>query len=111
MADQYPAAEVSLRSASPGSVVLQAGSNDEAPSVVGTVESQNAAWMVHPGAVYLHEARQYLVRSLDLNTAIAALEPVDLDYYTEPQRRSELRVLTTGAEESVPADQGLAKLR
>jgi DEAD/DEAH box helicase domain-containing protein len=57
--------------------------------------------MVHPGAVYMHEAQQYFVQELDLQQARAELVPVGLDYYTEAQRRSEIHVLTTAAQAEV----------
>ena len=59
MADQYPAANISLRSASPRGVVLQV-SNDGRPQTIGTVDGESALWMIHPGAIYLHEARSFL---------------------------------------------------
>jgi DEAD/DEAH box helicase domain-containing protein len=54
-ADQYPAQGVSLRSASADMVVLQVQETDDRPwRVLGQVDIPSAAWMVHPGAVYLH---------------------------------------------------------
>jgi len=93
MKDQYPAANISLRSASPQSVVLQAAADDGRPATIGTVDGESAAWMVHPGAVYMHEAQQYFVQELDLENHVAQLVPVGLDYYTEAQRRSEIQIL------------------
>lgn len=94
MQDQYPAANISLRSASPQSVVLQATAEDGRPITIGTVDGESAAWMVHPGAIYIHEAQQYFVQDLHLENHIAQLIPVGLDYYTEAQRRSEIQVLS-----------------
>ena len=93
MKDQYPAANISLRSASPQSVVLQSVTEDGRPTTVGTVDGESAAWMVHPGAVYMHEGQQYFVQEFDLEGHIAQLIPVGLDYYTEAQRNSEIKVL------------------
>ncbi len=80
LADQYPAQAVALRSASPESVVLK---SEE--TTVGVVDTLSAAWMVHPGAVYLHEGQSYLVEALDLENGQAHLRPMELDYYTEPR--------------------------
>jgi len=66
MKDQYPAATISLRSASPQSVVLQATADDGRPTTIGTVDGESAAWMVHPGAIYMHEGQQYFVQEYDL---------------------------------------------
>jgi len=97
MADAYPAANVSLRAASPDNVLLQvdAGQTPEEsqPRTLGEVDLASAPWLVHPRAIYLHQGQQYFVQDLDLERKIAALIPVALDYYTEPQRRSEVQLL------------------
>ena len=98
MHDAYPAANISLRSASPQSVVLQTVTEDGKPLTVGTVDGESANWMVHPGAVYMHEARQYLVEALDLENRIAHLVPVWLDYYTEAQQESEIQITSMNAQ-------------
>jgi DEAD/DEAH box helicase domain-containing protein len=94
MSDQYPAANISLRSASPASVTLQI--NSEKPLTIGTVDGESATWMVHPGAVYLHEAQSYFVESLDLEQKIAMLRPGVSDYYTEPLRDTTVKPLAIG---------------
>ncbi|MBL8101103.1 MAG: DEAD/DEAH box helicase [Anaerolineales bacterium] len=94
MKDAYPAANISLRSASPQSFVLQATAEDGRPITIGTVDGESAMWMIHPGAIYMHEAQQYFVQELNLENHVAQLVPVGLDYYTEAQRRSEIQVLS-----------------
>lgn len=94
MADQYPAANISLRSASPASITLQI--QGEKPLTIGTVDGESATWMVHPGAVYLHEAQSYFVERLDLDQKIALLRPALSDYYTEPLRDSTVKPLALG---------------
>ncbi len=101
MADQYPAANISLRSASPQSVVLQAV-RDEQPFTVGTVDGGSAVWMAHPGAIYLHEAQSYFVESLDLEQGVAHLRAAESDYYTEPLRNTTVEVLSASAQGAVP---------
>ncbi|MCB0117588.1 MAG: DEAD/DEAH box helicase [Anaerolineales bacterium] len=92
MQDAYPAAEISLRSASPQSVVLHTNADDGRPTIIGTVDGESANWMVHPGAIYMHEAQQYFVQELDIENHIAHLLPVGLDYYTEAQQQSEIQI-------------------
>ena len=94
MANSYPAAALSLRSASPENVILQV-QDGRAPWTLGEVDMASAPWMVHPHAVYLHEGQQYFVQELNLVTQTATLIPVALDYYTEPQRQTEIKILTT----------------
>jgi DEAD/DEAH box helicase domain-containing protein len=100
MADQYPAANISLRSASPQGVVLQTMIEDR-PLTIGTVDGESALWMVHPGAVYLHEAQQYLVQDLNLEDHIARLKTIASDYYTEPMRGTTVEVLSITAQAAV----------
>ena len=106
MKDQYPAANISLRSASPQSVVLQSTAEDGRPTAIGTVDGESAAWMVHPGAIYMHEGQQYFVQEFNLENHLAQLVPVGLDYYTEAQQRSEIQILNTIAQESLPSPTG-----
>jgi len=94
MQDQYPAANISLRSASPQSVVLQAADEEGRPITVGTVDGESAAWMVHPGAIYMHEAQQYFVQDFNLEGHVAQLVSVGLDYYTEAQTQSEIQIIS-----------------
>jgi DEAD/DEAH box helicase domain-containing protein len=100
MADQYPAANISLRSASPQGVVLQT-TIDDRPSTIGTVDGESALWMVHPGAIYLHEAQSFFVKDLNLEEHIAYLKPIESDYYTEPLQGTEVTVLSESASEIV----------
>jgi len=93
MADAYPAANISLRSASPANVVLHT-EGDSGPRVIGEVDLASAVWMVHPRAVYLHEGQQYFAQELDLEKNVATLIPVALDYYTEPLRETTIQVLS-----------------
>src|SRR5258706_3323784 len=97
MADQYPAANISLRSASPQSFVLQTITDDH-PQTIGIVDGESATWMTHPGAIYLHEAQQYFVDELNLEQHIARLRPIASDYYTEPLRGTEVTVLSESAQ-------------
>jgi len=94
MADAYPAAAVSLRSASPENVLLHI-EDGQAARILGEVDLASATWMVHPRAIYLHEGQQYFVQDLNLTRNTATLIPVALDYYTEPLRQTEVSLLAT----------------
>ncbi|NJC96863.1 MAG: DEAD/DEAH box helicase, partial [Anaerolineae bacterium] len=111
MADQYPAANISLRSASPQGVVLQT-TLDDRPLTIGTVDGESALWMVHPGAIYLHEAQQYIVQDLDLEDHIARLKPIASDYYTEPLRGTTVALSgVSDSERSRSADKAWGELQ
>ena len=105
MADTYPAANISLRSASPQSVILQT-TMDDRPLTIGIVDGESAVWMTHPGAIYLHEAQSYLVEDLNLEERIARLKPFVSDYYTEPLRQTEVELLSVAEESPSPWGSG-----
>ena len=95
MSDSYPAANVSLRTASPENVILQTTeTSDSAPQIIGEVDLASAYWMVHPRAIYIHEGQQYFVHELNLEKNLATLTAVALDYYTEPQSETEIQILS-----------------
>lgn len=102
MADRYPAQQVSLRSASPETVKLLVSDDEDHGTVVGEVDLASAAWMVHPGAIYLHEGQSYQTEILDLEQHTAYLRPISADYYTEPVRE-------TSAQLTKLADRALVK--
>jgi DEAD/DEAH box helicase domain-containing protein len=104
MADAYPAANISLRSASPANVVLHT-EDEDGPRTIGEVDHASAVWMVHPRAVYLHEGQQYFVQDLDLTRNTATLIPVGLDYFTEPLRETTIQILSTTDQLPVTNDQ------
>jgi len=94
MADQYPAANISLRSASPESIAIQTSDpSTDRPQTIGEIDLASAFWMTHPQAIYMHQGQQYFVHSLDLERHIANVTAVSLDYYTQPQRRTEIALL------------------
>jgi DEAD/DEAH box helicase domain-containing protein len=84
-ADDYPAARVALRSASPDNFVLIDASSGE---ILGTIEASRAYSTVHEGAIYLHMGHSYLVLQLDLDARRAMLEPFKGDYFTQTKRES-----------------------
>ena len=99
MSDSYPAANVSLRTASPETVVLQTTeTTDSAPRIIGEVDRASSYWMVHPRAIYIHEGQQYFVHELDLERNLATLTAVAMDYYTEPQNETEIQILSISEE-------------
>ena len=61
---------------------------------IGTVDGESALWMVHPGAIYLHEAQSFFVKDLNLEEHIAYLKPIESEYYTEPLQGTDVTVLS-----------------
>ncbi len=95
----YPAGEISLRSASPDNfVILNESKNYE---VIGEVDYFSAPIFLHPEAIYLHSARQYQVTKLDWEGKKAYVREANVDYYTDSDTKSELKVLDIDDERSV----------
>lgn len=113
MAEQYPAQAVSLRSASVGGVQLLAGPGaGDRRVTIGQVDRASALWMVHPQAIYLHEARAYRVVELDLEQNQAILEPAETDYFTKALQETSVDLLERELEEPVPgASKGFGQIR
>jgi DEAD/DEAH box helicase domain-containing protein len=88
-ADDYPAARVSLRSASPDNFAIVDVSSGE---LIGTTEAARAHSTVHDGAVYLHMGRSYEVRELDLAHRRALVAPFGGDWYTQPKRETQTAI-------------------
>ncbi len=103
--EDAPAQRVSLRTASSKRIALILLSEGVPPQTIGEVDGESAAWMVHPGAIYLHQAESYLVEDLDLEEGHANLIPFDTDYYTEPKRETEISLIELKAEAGVPGAQ------
>jgi DEAD/DEAH box helicase domain-containing protein len=86
---EYPAAKVSLRSASPDSFAIVDVASGE---LLGSTEAARAHSTVHQGAIYLHLGRSYEVRELDLEHKRALVTPFDGDWYTQPKRETETAI-------------------
>jgi DEAD/DEAH box helicase domain-containing protein len=85
----YPAAAVSLRSASPDSFAIIELNSGE---LLGTTEAARAHSTVHQGAIYLHQGRSFEVRELDLEHRRALVAPFDGDWYTQPKRETDTAI-------------------
>ena len=86
----YPAAEVSLRSASADTFAIVDVSSGE---LLGSTEAARAHSTIHEGAVYMHQGRSYEVRELDLDQRRALVSPFDGDWYTQPKRETDTHIV------------------
>jgi DEAD/DEAH box helicase domain-containing protein len=84
-----PQRKVSLRGVEGGSAIL----DTKTEKVIGTVDGIRALRECHPGAVYLHAGRQYLVRQLDLEAGRVHAEPTRVDYFTVPLTEKHTQIL------------------
>ncbi len=60
---------------------------------IGTVDGVRALHECHPGAVYLHAGRQYLVEALEREERRVRAAAADLDYFTTPITEKQTEIL------------------
>ena len=72
---------------------------------VGTADGARVMRECHPGAIYLHAGRQYLVVELDRQQKLVRVEPVHVDYFTTPLTEKHTQILEVLAERSPAASQ------
>jgi DEAD/DEAH box helicase domain-containing protein len=90
-ARRTPHRGVSLRATGASYEILEAGGG--APRRIGTIGSANAFVECHEGAIYLHHARAYRVRRLDLEERKVWVEPSDGSTYTRALSEKETSIL------------------
>jgi hypothetical protein len=61
----------------------------------------SALTTVHPKAIYIHQGQQYHVENLDFDKRKAYVKPVNVDYYTDAIRYTQVRVLEVAEEEMI----------
>ena len=97
----YPAQEVSLRSASSENFVIVDTSNPD-PKVIGEIDLYTAPLLLHDEAIYIHQSQQYHVDKLDWDRKKAYVHEVNVDYYTDAQEKTDLKVLDIFEKEPTP---------
>jgi DEAD/DEAH box helicase domain-containing protein len=95
--ENFPASEISLRTAAPENVVIIDTTPDR-PRVLGEVDLFSAQVLVHQHAIYLHESVQFHVDKLDWGERKAYVHRVDVDHYTYANRAVTLKPLEIFAE-------------
>jgi DEAD/DEAH box helicase domain-containing protein len=89
--EAYPADTISLRSVTSDNFIII--DITDQPLVVGEVDFTSAPTTVHEKAIYLHGAQQYHVEHLDFKERKAYVRQVDVDYYTDAIRYTQVRIL------------------
>lgn len=92
--DASAAAWVRLRSDGGGPYTIV---DAEDGSVVGDMGSAQAQPQAHPGAIYVHQGRSYLVEDLDQQDGVVLVSRVDPPYYTQARETTSIEVLETAA--------------
>ncbi|MBW2610185.1 MAG: DEAD/DEAH box helicase [Deltaproteobacteria bacterium] len=82
---------VNIRSSGQGFTIFE----KETGQAIGTVDGMRAYKECHPGAVYLHRGRQYLVDHLDLDKKDIIVRKSDLKYFTRVRTEKETEIIKT----------------
>ena len=104
VSDDYPTQHVSLRNTASNSILLRSVLNGVA-TVIGEVDYNSGLWMVHPGAIYIHNGETFRVDELDLDNNLATLVSCNEDYITEPVIAAEIDILTVSKNLEQPLHQ------
>jgi DEAD/DEAH box helicase domain-containing protein len=102
--EAYPADTVSLRSVTSDNFIIidttghPESLEDGEPEVIGECDFSSALTTVHPKAIYIHQGQQYHVEELDFEQRKAYVKSVNVDYYTDAIRYTQVRVLEVAEE-------------
>jgi DEAD/DEAH box helicase domain-containing protein len=89
--EAYPADTISLRSVTSDNFVIIDITGE--PNVIGEVDFPSALIFVHEKAIYIHGGQQYHVEHTDFKERKSYVKRVDVDYYTDAIRYTQVRVL------------------
>ena len=97
--EDFPASEISLRTAMTENFLIMDITNPEAVRVVGEMDRFAVPMLLHENAIYMHEGVQYQVETLDFDACKAFIRRVNVDYYTDADLNISLSLLDIEEEE------------
>jgi DEAD/DEAH box helicase domain-containing protein len=102
--EAYPGDTISLRSVTSDNFIIidTTGEENGEPEVIGEVDFSSALTTVHPKAIYIHQGQQYHVERLDFGQRKAYVKRVNVDYFTDAIRYTQVRVLEIAEEQRIP---------
>jgi DEAD/DEAH box helicase domain-containing protein len=89
--EAYPADTISLRSVTSDNFIIVDITGS--PNVIGEIDFPSALVFVHEKAIYLHGGLQFHVEHLDFKERKAYVKKVDVDYYTDAVRYTQVHPL------------------
>ena len=92
-AEEFPQIGVDLRSAYDQNFLIIDITRPEKRVVIGEMDRFTVPMLLHQYAIYMHEGRQYQVEELDFDDKKAYVREVDVDYYTDADLNTSLKVL------------------
>lgn len=104
MAEEFPAADLSLRSVTSENFVIIDITNAAHHMVIGEMDRYTVPMLLHLHAIYMHEGQQFQVEKLDFTEKKAYVRKVDVDYYTDADLNTSVKVLDVLKEQ--PLGQG-----
>ena len=99
--EAYPADTISLRSITSDNFIIIDVTGS--PNVIGEVDFTSALVFLHEKAIYLHGGQQHHVEHLDFKERKAYVKEVEVDYYTDAIRYTQVRVLEVAETSSASA--------
>ena len=101
--EDFPASEISLRTAMTENYVIMDITEPGHPRLVGEMDRFTVPMLLHENAIYLHEGQTYQVEKLDWDGHKAYIRKVDSDYYTDADLNVSLSLLDVDREEGSAA--------
>lgn len=101
-AEDFPASEISLRSAASENFVIIDITNPTRHRVIGEMDRYTVPMLLHENAIYMHEGQQYQVEKLDFDACKAYIRQVDTGYYTDADLNVNLGLLDIEKQEDRP---------
>ena len=99
MAEDFPASEISLRSAAAENFMIIDVTDPARHRVIGEMDRYTVPMLLHENAIYMHEAVQYQVEKLDFDACKAFIKQVDVGYYTDADLNVSLSLLDVTTQE------------
>ncbi|KAI5067358.1 hypothetical protein GOP47_0017886, partial [Adiantum capillus-veneris] len=88
--ERFIAQAVSIRAIEPEKYIIVNSATNE---VIEEVEESKAFFEVYEGAVYIHQGKTYLVKTLDLGAKVAVCQAADVKYYTKTRDFTDVHVI------------------
>ncbi|MCQ2457453.1 MAG: DEAD/DEAH box helicase [Clostridia bacterium] len=101
-AEDFPASEISLRSATSENFVIIDITDPARHRVIGEMDRFTAPMLLHENAIYMHEAKLYQVEKLDFDACKAYIRQTEAGYYTDADLNVSLSLLDIAEEKPVP---------
>lgn len=99
---QHAASLVSLREDGGGPLQIV---DINTGSVLGNIGASQAHYQAHPGAVYVHQGRTYLVEELDEEHSTVLVCEADPNFYTQERDLTDIEILQTTNQHTSDDDQ------